>query len=306
VLEPKVAILLTTYNGQNFLEEQLESILKQTYSNYHLWISDDGSIDNTLPIIKFYKQKFNNLTLLHGPKRGFNVNFFELTNNINIKADYYFWADQDDIWFSNKIERAISFLQQYDQKSPSLYSCNAIIIDKYKNNFGYTYNYQIKKFNFANSLVQPLAGGNTMCFNSSARDLICLGVYLYPAFYDWWAYQIISGCDGNIIFDDNPMIFYRQHDNNQIGVQHGIHNFRNKLNRFLFLDKQYNTLNINSLLKYNFLLSKANQKILYNFIEIKKSKCFIYRLYKLNKSGIFRRTFFNQFSLYLSSILGLL
>jgi glycosyltransferase involved in cell wall biosynthesis len=306
VLKPNVAILLTTFNGQSYLQEQLESIFNQTYSNYHLWISDDGSIDNTLQIIDFYKTKFNNLTILNGPRRGFNANFFELTNNRKIKADYYFWADQDDIWFSNKIERAVSILQQYDAKTPSLYSCNAIIIDKHKNIFGYTYNYQVKKFNFANSLVQPLAGGNTMCFNSSARDLICLGVYSYPAFYDWWAYQIISGCDGNIIFDDNPMIYYRQHDHNLIGVQPGIHNFRKKLNRFLYLDKQQNSLNIDSLLKYHSLLSEANQKILNNFIELKKNKFFIYRLYKLKKSGIFRRTLFSQLSLYLSSILGLL
>ena len=111
LMEKKVLIMLATYNGERFIEQQIESILKQTYTNFHLAIQDDGSTDATLDIIKKYSQKDKRIEILkneskyHGPF----YNFHCLANKFKQreKYDFYMFCDQDDLWDQNKIEKYI-------------------------------------------------------------------------------------------------------------------------------------------------------------------------------------------------------
>ena len=102
-----VAILLGTYNGERFLEAQLDSLESQTARHWKLYVSDDGSTDATLDIIQRYQSKWSADKIQYqlGPQKGFAQNFLSLACDPDIKADYFAFCDQDDVWLPEKIER---------------------------------------------------------------------------------------------------------------------------------------------------------------------------------------------------------
>ena len=110
---PKVAILLCTYHGQQYLVEQLDSFAAQSFSNWVVWASDDGSQDDTHTILETCRDKWRDdrLSIQFGPAKGFVANFLSLTCNANIQADYYAYSDQDDIWEADKLQRAVDWFQ---------------------------------------------------------------------------------------------------------------------------------------------------------------------------------------------------
>ena len=108
-----VAILMCTYNGELYIKEQLDSIQNQDYQNWLLYVSDDGSTDQTLPILKNYQTLWgkSKLHILRGPRRGFQKNFMSLITSKKINADFYMLCDQDDVWLQKKIMTAIEYLK---------------------------------------------------------------------------------------------------------------------------------------------------------------------------------------------------
>ena len=119
-MNKSVTILLSTYNGEKYIEEQLESIFAQTYwQNCNLFVRDDGSKDGTVAILKKY-EKEGKLRLECGENIGFVRSFFWLINNAP-ESDFYSFADQDDIWNADKIERGVKKLLEADNSKPQLY-----------------------------------------------------------------------------------------------------------------------------------------------------------------------------------------
>ena len=108
---PHICILMSTYNGEKFINEQLQSIENQTHKNWRVVISDDGSSDNTIAIAKQFQEKWGNnrLEIRTGPQQGFCLNFLSMACDTNIKADLYAFSDQDDVWMKEKLERAIHY-----------------------------------------------------------------------------------------------------------------------------------------------------------------------------------------------------
>ena len=116
-----LAILMATYNGEEFIREQINSILNQTYKNWKLIIHDDGSTDNTVDIIKEYTKKYPNKIILiednikcNGAKENFSHLIKIAYKNFNF--DYILFSDQDDIWLPNKIEVSLSKIQEMENK----------------------------------------------------------------------------------------------------------------------------------------------------------------------------------------------
>ena len=112
LLEPSVAILLGTYNGEKFLEAQLDSLEAQSVTNWTLYVSDDGSTDATLDIIHRYQSKWGTDKIRYrlGPQKGFAQNFLSLACDTSIKADYYAFCDQDDVWLPEKLSIALEHI----------------------------------------------------------------------------------------------------------------------------------------------------------------------------------------------------
>ena len=123
---------MATYNGEQYLHEQLRSIKNQTFTNWDLWISDDGSSDDTLNILENFKKEVsrnNEVNIIQGPRKGSNSNFWSLILNKNIKADYFSFADQDDIWYKDKLEKGINSILEKNI-SLSLYCSRTEIVNK--------------------------------------------------------------------------------------------------------------------------------------------------------------------------------
>jgi glycosyltransferase involved in cell wall biosynthesis len=110
---PKVAVLMCTMQGQHFLAEQLNSIATQTHPRWAIWASDDGSDDHTHAILEYYQSHWgeDRISIHAGPAEGSTANFLSLTCRADIDADYFAYADQDDVWESDKLERAVNWLK---------------------------------------------------------------------------------------------------------------------------------------------------------------------------------------------------
>ena len=117
---PKVIICMSTYNGEKYVKEQIESLLNQTYKNLEIYVRDDGSKDNTINILEEY-EKNNKIHFIKGNNVGVVKSFYECLKEAYDNAEYFAYCDQDDKWHKNKIERAISKLKKENQEQPTLY-----------------------------------------------------------------------------------------------------------------------------------------------------------------------------------------
>lgn len=218
-----VAILLSTYNGEKFLEEQIDSILLQSYKNWSLYIRDDGSSDNTINIINTYTKNNTNIHFINDTKRkGACMSFMWLLNEIN--SDYYMFCDQDDVWLPNKIEISINTIIAAEKKSdiPIILHTDLIIVDKEKriisNSFWkYTklkQNY-LSQFNYLG--VCNGVTGCTMMLNNKAKQ-IAFPISSKAPMHDYWIALKVSQ-SGKIIYLDTPTILYRQHGKNEVGAK---------------------------------------------------------------------------------------
>jgi glycosyltransferase involved in cell wall biosynthesis len=214
------AILMGTCNGAPFLRQQVQSILSQTLPTWSLWVSDDGSTDQTLPILKAQQAPLGSdrLRILTGPTTGFVSNFLSLACHPDIRAHYFAFADQDDIWLPDKLQHAIEALESVPVDLPALYCSRTLIIDETGVEGGYSRLNRVEP-SFANALIQNLASGNTMVFNAAARELLQQAGQDVDVFaHDWWLYLVVMAVGGTVLFDTTPRVKYRQHQRNQIGA----------------------------------------------------------------------------------------
>jgi glycosyltransferase involved in cell wall biosynthesis len=223
--QPTVHILLATYNGERFLAEQLESIARQTYDCWTLTVSDDGSADNTLGIVQSFASKVHQpVTLLQGPqKRSSTANFFHLIANapIDSNSDLYAFCDQDDVWFEDKLERAVKWHLQHTDQQVRLYCGRTQFADDKLLPIGLSPNIQ-RPPSFGNALVQNIASGNTMVFSYAVLTSQKRVLPEHSVWHDWTTYIVTTALDGVVWFDDEPCLSYRQHSGNVIGSNDGL------------------------------------------------------------------------------------
>ncbi len=214
---PKVQVLMSTYNGEKYLVEQLQSILKQDYSNLCILIRDDGSTDNTLQILDEYSRLDERIKYYQSANIGAKRSFFELINNADPLSDYYALSDQDDVWNTNKISRAINKLIINGDK-PLLYCCDTLLVNEKLEPMNNSIRKPLIKPSFGNALIENICTGCTCVFN---RDLLYLVQNNEPNFaimHDWWLYLCASAY-GEVIYDSQPNVLYRQHGNNIVGAR---------------------------------------------------------------------------------------
>lgn len=298
-VDPKVAILLGTFCGQQYLAEQLRSFESQTHSNWEVWTSDDGSTDDTLAILERFRGAWpaGRLSIHAGPAKGFVSNFLALTCNAKIQADYYAYSDQDDIWELDKLERALRWLEGVPANVPALYCARTRLIDSNNREIGLSPSFGNPRF--ANALVQSIAGGNTMVFNNAARSLLMrAGAQLPVVFHDWWVYLAVTGCGGEVFYDPVPTLRYRQHGANVIGVNSSWGARLQRLRKFLQgQHRKWYEDNIAALRKLEDQLTPENRKILSHFAKARK-KGLISRLIHLSHSGVRRQTWLGNIALF--------
>ncbi|MFI3218947.1 MAG: glycosyltransferase family 2 protein [Methylococcales bacterium] len=212
----QVTVLLSTYNGSQFLKQQLDSLYEQTYPNIKILVRDDGSTDTSRNILAAEQLKGAIEQLDAHNNMGATRSFFTLLHHAaQTKTAYVAFCDQDDIWQAGKIERAVSVLSSVSDR-PVLYCCRLDIVDERLKSLELSA--KPRKIGFGNALVENIAVGCTIVLNRKAIDLLCqqpLPNHVYA--HDWWCYLVIA-CFGDVIFDDHVLIQYRQHSNNVVGA----------------------------------------------------------------------------------------
>ncbi|MBT3967968.1 MAG: glycosyltransferase family 2 protein [Thiotrichales bacterium] len=218
-----VSILLASYNGEAYIEQQIQSIFEQSFQDWSLTISDDGSTDRTIELVEPLKGKSpNTITLKDGPKQGFVSNFLSLACSSELNTDYYAFCDQDDIWLPGKLQRAVDWLKSVPDESPALYCSRTRLINENGQACGLSPLFP-RPPSFQNALVQSIAGGNSMVFNRAARELLQLGgANAEVPSHDWWSYLLVTSFGGQVFYDTEPSLLYRQHDNNEVGANRSL------------------------------------------------------------------------------------
>ena len=216
-----VAVLMSTFNGEKYLSEQIDSILSQKDVNIDLYIRDDGSTDNTANLVKDYMKTKNNIFLFNENNIGISNSFMQLLYKVPSTYDFYAFSDQDDIWLENKIIKAIEFLN-YNKKN--IYASNQTLVDKNNNIIGNRYNDQDKiNIKPIEILFTNMLAGCTMLFSNKFYKLIVeknnrpSKDILDKRIYDVW-FSLVGSLHNELVYDNNSYIYYRQHDNNVVGA----------------------------------------------------------------------------------------
>lgn len=220
-----VLVLLSTYNGEDYIKQQLDSLLNQEGVELRVLIRDDGSADSTAAILRDYQDRYpDKLSMVLGENLGLPHSYFELmrhaSSNMN-NYDYYAFCDQDDVWLPDKLQRAVACLWKEQQEMPLMYCSSTQMADRHLNKLGIWPSYPAKKISLYNALVENVAVGCTIVLNREALLLIAAHVpqnLHHVIMHDWWAYLWVSAF-GCVIFDGQPSILYRQHGSNTLGGQ---------------------------------------------------------------------------------------
>ena len=208
----RVTILLSSYNGEAYLEEQLESIAAQKDVQTNILVRDDGSSDRTCDILDQWQQKAN-LSWYSGENIGPARSFMDLLRQAGDSC-YYAFSDQDDYWLSDKLKVAVDKLESYE-KRPALYFWQTELVDKDLNRVNSVIIHP--RLSFGEALVYQFVGGCTMVMNRALRDIILKYDPQYLSMHDVWIYDVAQAIGAHVVFDHIPHILYRQHGGNVTG-----------------------------------------------------------------------------------------
>ncbi len=222
-----VDILLAAYNGERYIEQQIDSLLKQDYTAFRLIIADDCSTDRTVDIIRHYAKRYPDKIVYSINKKnsGAAATFFELLKSST--ASYVMFCDQDDVWFENKISLSLERIKAEEKmlgiNMPILLHTDLCVTDeslkvKAKSMFA------MQQLNGDRNAVkymavQNMVTGCTMMLNRAlASRLTAKPMPKSVPLHDWWI-ALYTACCGKIVFVDKPTIFYRQHGRNVCGAK---------------------------------------------------------------------------------------
>lgn len=217
MIENKILVLMSSYNGEKYIKKQIESIMEQrNIANLVLRIRDDGSKDSTCEIIKDLQRNYpGKIELIEGENLGYNASFFELINGAK-DFDYYSISDQDDVWLPSKLEVAVKALEKNDAKLPLLYASTSYLVYDDLKPYGQTRN-KSREFTIYNTIIQNICPGHTQVFNNALLELIKGDLDFSRVYvYDSWITNVAM-LYGKIIFNKSSYTLYRQHKGNQLG-----------------------------------------------------------------------------------------
>jgi Glycosyl transferase family 2 len=221
----RVFILLSTYNGEPYLPEQLKSLVQQCYGNWQLYWRDDGSSDATVPILSEFTGAVgaDRCTRVLEPTGRIlpAASFMALLRAvvpILDPADVVAFADQDDIWFPDKLARGIEALATIDMTVPTLYCAQLRVVNADLSHIRET-RLRPERCCFPASLTQNVATGCTVMMNYSAASLVAESAPTCTPFHDWWSYLVVTAAGGRVLMDDRAVALYRQHPGNFIGIR---------------------------------------------------------------------------------------
>lgn len=288
-------VVICTFNGELYIEDQIKSILSQSIPPAKIIISDDGSSDNTIQIaiMCFAAFSFENYQVVKGPKSGIASNF--LASLSYSKSDYLFFCDQDDVWLDNKVSIFSEVTARLNDQSPVLIFSDANVADHQLNikstSFIKYSGLNVKLLDDDSILFENCVQGASCCINSSLRSIVIDSLRYVDMknilMHDWWC-TILAKYFGRVIFVDKPLILYRQHDLNQVGAP--------KITMFSFISgfgekvKKFGRMKI-----YHYQIKQLTRYIVNadeGYIPIGIKNKFISGYFKLHNLGYLKRILF--------------
>ncbi|WP_289960214.1 glycosyltransferase [Faecalibaculum rodentium] len=208
--------MMSTYNGDKYLREQIESILSQVGVKVNLIVRDDGSTDNTQKILQEYEAE-GKLKWYAGKNIGAAYSFLNLLKSIS-RDEFYAFSDQDDVWDKKKLLAGISKLKEYPEEAIVLYTCSVRVVSSNLSEIG-SLNSSVPVTTFMDGMIRNNSQGCTMVFGNVLRNLLVMynGKNLFM--HDDLAVKVCLAMGGIIYRDVEKYINYRQHGNNVIGTQ---------------------------------------------------------------------------------------
>lgn len=282
----KVLVLLSTYNGEKYLREQIDSIFLQEEVEVYCLVRDDGSNDGTISLLNDLKKIYSRLEFIVGKNLGWKKSFKKLILDADYEVDYYAFADQDDVWLKNKLSRAIKILEK-NKNEPALYYSDV-----------YVTNERLEIIEIKKNLSPPLkkessismcyGQGCTMVFNSKLRELLLKKPSNSLISHEHWVATVAIYL-GKVYHDKYCSMYYRQHLDNIFGSR--------KKNKFVLLkewlknNKNYDEALCYEEIYYGYskILSEEEKRTLNAFIQRKKN--FISRIRILKNFSIKRYSF---------------
>jgi glycosyltransferase involved in cell wall biosynthesis len=306
VTSAPIAILLCTYNGAQFLPQQLASYEAQSFADWRLFASDDGSQDATLSLLEAFQKKHGaeRVQIRRGPRRGFVANFLSLICDPSISGCCYALSDQDDIWQPDKLSRAVASLSAAPADAPTVYCSTTRLIDEHGADIRLSLLYR-KPPHFRNALTQSLASGNTIVLNEPARQILMrAGPDVNVAAHDWWIYLAITAAGGRILYDSAPTVGYRMHTGNVIGSNRAAGARMRRAG--MLWQGQYKTwtdMHISALERLEGVMTDENRWIFEQFRRARKCSV-LPRLYGLFRAGVYRQTLLGNIGLLAAALTG--
>lgn len=260
-----VDIVLASYNGEAFIGQQIESILNQTHGNFNLYITDDGSKDNTVNIIKYYSAKDDRVKLVSKERTG-GVNYnFERGLKFS-QGNYIFLSDQDDIWYPNKIEEYLKSMlreESIEKNVPILLYSDLKLVDSSGNGISESFYKSsglnpLRNYHYLNLKWMGSVMGCTIMLNKIALQHALPFPHPIIMHDHWLALSTLKA--GKILYIDKAFMDYRQHNNNVSGgmgfqrnIFNKLFNTKNYINiykRAKIISSMYNTNNIFKRIKF--------------------------------------------------------
>ncbi len=303
----KIKILLALHNGAAALKAQLDSYVTQTGADWSLLVSDDGSVDSGPEMVRAFARAHpdRDVSMIDGPVAGFAQNFLHLLRAAGPDVPYVALSDQDDVWLPGKLERALTALADVPEDVPALYGARTWVCDETLGNRHLSPLFT-RPPGFANALVQCIAGGNTMVLNRAALDVAQAASREVGQIvsHDWWLYQIISGVGGQVMYDPEPALLYRQHEANLIGANshprarmvRGLHILNGRY-------REWTDINIAALRASRHRLTAPCQELL-DGISAARSHAAHRRLAEFRRAGLYRQSAGETTGLYVAAALG--
>lgn len=300
-----IVVLMSTYNGEKYVEEQIKSILNQTSVNVTLLIRDDGSKDRTRTLLQKYAENNSNIDLRLDQNIGCCASFYKLAQIARDEypdSNYFAFADQDDVWDSDKLEAAVSMTSHLDKDKPFLYGSNYRLVDQDLNFIKVP---QKTPMTLGESLFSNSVIGCTMVFNRKMLDFFLMAKPEQMFLHDCWMIRTCFAIGGNFIYNPNPTMNYRQHGNNVVGGN------RSWLKRFksLFCGYDYDIIEANANIRiiYSNYLTKEAEDLLDLICSYKK--CLANKNRIVFHSAIKSDSFLSNLKLYIyiyiNSLVGL-
>lgn len=294
---------MAVYQGREFLPDQLDSLAAQTLHDWLLIAGDDGSTDGSVECLTEFgsRRPPGQVRILPGPRQGAPANFRALLAHVPAQASHVAFCDQDDVWLPGKLARAVSALPK---DRPAIWCSRVVNCDPALRPISRS---PLPRHPpcFRHALIQNLAQGNTLLLNRPAYDLIAAAnAEAGPVvMHDWWIYQLIAGADGQVIYDAEPSVLYRQHAGNLVGANSRLRSRLAGLGRMgggIYRD--WSRTNLAALRSSAHRLTPESRALLDQFADLQGP--LFQRIAAMRRGRFFRQGRISQLALWLAVVLG--